>query len=337
MQLNSVTGPVDSAALGRTLFHEHLFLAQPGAEFDPFVPHDRNAMIDDAVRRLTALREEHGIRTLVDPNPIELGRDVTALATVSERSGITILCATGFYHEAEGIPLYWRDATVDQVAALYLREIETGVMDTGIRAGVLKCATGADGVSAQEEKLLTAAARVWHETGVPVVTHTTSARCGDLQQEIFAAQGVDLGCVVIGHCCESTDLDYLRGLLRRGSFIGFDRIGWRQFQSDEVRADTLAALIGEGWGGSILLSQDRFTSIRWQTGRTPTPEQLARQAAKRAEGVSPPSYAYLTTGFFDMMVARGVPRSVLDRMLVDNTRRFLDGSGPTPRPVQSAQ
>lgn len=34
MKIQTVLGPIDSQALGRTLFHEHLFLMFPGAEFD---------------------------------------------------------------------------------------------------------------------------------------------------------------------------------------------------------------------------------------------------------------------------------------------------------------
>jgi phosphotriesterase-related protein len=35
MQVQTVTGLIGLDQLGRTLMHEHLFIAFPGAEFDP--------------------------------------------------------------------------------------------------------------------------------------------------------------------------------------------------------------------------------------------------------------------------------------------------------------
>lgn len=337
MKINSVTGPVDTRSIGRTLFHEHVFLVQPGSELDPDLRRDQGAMIDDGVRRLGELRETQGVRTLVDPTPIELGRNVSALAEVSRRSGVTIVSSTGFYHEPMGIPAYWRDATLDQIVRLYRHDIVEGVMDSKIRCGVLKCATGEGEITAQERKMLTAASLVHRETGVPIITHTTAATCGDLQLDIFEENGVDPGRVVVGHCCESTDLAYLRGLVERGAFIGFDRIGWEHLQSDEIRADNLATLIREGWGGSILLSQDRFTAMAWQTGRPMTRERSEREADRRRRGEHPPPYTYLLTGFARLMSARGVDMATLAGMIEENPRRFLSGEGPARRGGSPAQ
>jgi hypothetical protein len=50
--VNTVTGPVPVGALGRTLMHEHLFIAFHGAEYDPLAVFDRPAFIAEAVRRL---------------------------------------------------------------------------------------------------------------------------------------------------------------------------------------------------------------------------------------------------------------------------------------------
>ncbi|MES2999752.1 MAG: phosphotriesterase-related protein, partial [Pseudomonadota bacterium] len=73
--VQSVLGPIDIGAIGRTLIHEHIFIALPGAEFDPTASVDRPAIIEDAIRRLRQLREEFGVETFVDPCPIEMGRD----------------------------------------------------------------------------------------------------------------------------------------------------------------------------------------------------------------------------------------------------------------------
>ena len=97
--VNTVTGPIPVSALGRTLMHEHLFIAFHGAEYDPLATFDRAAFIAEAVRRLVELREAHGVRSFVDPCPIELGRDVGMMREISEKSGVHVVCTTGFYFE----------------------------------------------------------------------------------------------------------------------------------------------------------------------------------------------------------------------------------------------
>ncbi len=52
MMVQTVTGPIPLERLGRTLMHEHLFIAFPGAEFDPTGNSTAPAFIEEAVRRL---------------------------------------------------------------------------------------------------------------------------------------------------------------------------------------------------------------------------------------------------------------------------------------------
>ena len=64
MHVQTVLGPIGLDQLGRTLMHEHLFIAFPAAEFDPTGTHDRAAFI--AIRRpkrLTQLRVDHGVKS----------------------------------------------------------------------------------------------------------------------------------------------------------------------------------------------------------------------------------------------------------------------------------
>ena len=107
MAVMSVTGPIAAAELGATLVHEHIIVGMPGQELDPTQAPDRREIVAMAVDKLQELKA-HGVSTIVDPCPIELGRDPELYADVSERSGVNIVFATGFYYEGSGIPLYWR-------------------------------------------------------------------------------------------------------------------------------------------------------------------------------------------------------------------------------------
>ena len=78
----------------------------------------------------------------------------------------------------------------EDIAATYIKELTEGIGDTGIKAGVIKVATGAPEISDYERKLLTAAGQAAAEVGCPILTHTDDARCGPEQLDILTAQGV---------------------------------------------------------------------------------------------------------------------------------------------------
>src|SRR5580698_9085325 len=140
--VNTVTGPLNSAELGRTLIHEHVLIGFPGWFMDarqpPFKRDDAMARVVDAFQELHG----HGVRTVIDPCPMDLGRDVEFCAEVSQKTGINLICATGVYVEAMGIPWTVKQLPVDAIAEGFIKEIEDGVAATGIRCGVIKIATG---------------------------------------------------------------------------------------------------------------------------------------------------------------------------------------------------
>jgi phosphotriesterase-related protein len=331
MNVQTVTGPIPVDALGRTLMHEHLFIAFPGAEFDPLAVFDRAAFVAEAVRRLRQLREEHGVRSFVDPCPIELGRDAAMMAEIAEKSEMNVVCTTGFYFEEMGLPPYWRVRTVDEIAALYIREITHGIGTTGVKAGAIKVATGAPVVTEFEKKFLAAACLAQRATGVPIITHTQDGWGGPEQQALFAEGGVDAHRCLIGHCCGNADPAYHRRVVDGGSYIGFDRIGILRLQPDEVRADNLAALVRSGHKAQIMMSQDRHCGWLGRFARQVPAEEQARIDALRAAGNWPPPYTYLFTDFLPMLHARGVNQAEIASMLEDNPRRFFAGEAlPLP-------
>lgn len=323
--VNTVTGAIPVSALGRTLMHEHLFIAFGGVEFDPLARFDRPAFIAEAVKRLIELREVHGVRSFVDPCPIELGRDPAMMKEISEKSGVHVVCTTGFYFEALGLPPYWRARTVDEIAELYIREITQGIGDTGIKAGAIKVATGAPEISDFEKHFLAAACIAQKATGVPIITHTQDGVGGPEQQKLFADGGVGAHRCLIGHCCGNADPAYHRRVVDGGSYIGFDRIGILRLQPDEVRADNLATLVRDGFTRQIMMSQDRHCGWRGKPQRPLSAAEQANIDRLAAAGKWPPPYSYMFTDFLPMLHERGVNQGDIAVMLDENPRRFFAG------------
>lgn len=323
--VQTVLGPVDPADLGPTLVHEHISFSYPGDHFDPRSTWDRARCIETAVRRMEGLRE-HGIRTVVDPTPMEMGRDPELIAEVSQRSGVNIVCATGFYHDhgAIGIPYYWRVRSAEEIAELYLHEINEGILGTGIRPGVIKMATGQPPTEL-DEKVVHAAAMAAAAANITVITHCENATFGDRQQDILAEHGVDLRRVVIGHQGQASDTAQHVAIAERGSMVGFDRIGLEILVPDDTQADFIAALVQEGHADHIVLSQDHMCCLRSARFPYPIPpgmEELEKVALHQMVGRE---HTYLMTEFLPRLRERGVDDKLIDRFLVDNPRRLFGG------------
>ena len=140
---------------------------------------------------------------------------------------------------------------------MFIRDIEQGIADTGIKAAILKCATDEPGVTPGVERVLRAVAQAHRHTGVPISTHThAGTRRGLEQQRIFAEEGVDLSRVVIGHSGDTTDVDYLEELIGNGSYIGMDRFGVDVYLPFEDRVDTVARMCERGHAEKMVLSHD---------------------------------------------------------------------------------
>ncbi|HEV2652766.1 MAG TPA: hypothetical protein VGU69_16020 [Rhizomicrobium sp.] len=323
--VQTVLGAIKIEDLGRTLVHEHLIASFPGVEFDAFHPFDRAAFVKKAVQRLRALKD-HGVRSFVDPCPIELGRDVELFAEVSEKSEIHIICTTGFYFEAWGLPVYWRMRTAEEIAELYIREIEKGCGQTRIRAGAIKCATDAK-ATPLEEKFLAAACIAQRATGVPIITHTQDGLGGPEQQRLFRSGGVEAHRCLIGHCCGNPDPAYHRQIVEGGTYIGFDRVGKLQFQSDDLRADNLVRLVRAGFGAQVLVSQDAYCEMlgRYHPVRQLPAAEIERVMEEKRLGLWPQPYTYLFDSFVPRLRARGLAEAEISQILDDNPRRFLAG------------
>lgn len=323
MQVMSVNGPIAAGDLGRTLVHEHIIIGMPGQELDPTRAPDRREIVAMAVDKLQELKA-HGVTTFVDPCPIELGRDPELYAEVSDRSGVRIVFATGFYYEASGIPLYWRARDKQEIAELYLHELENGVGTTGFRPGIIKAATGME-VTPLERTVLSAAAMAQRHANCAIITHTEHSRHGDVQQAIFAEHGADLGRVLIGHQDEQADIAPIRALAERGSFVGIDRIGWEVLAPDERRADHVAGLVKSGFTRHVCLSQDSMCTMA--SPRIPFPLRPGAKLTPAQFLASTKPLSHIVTVFADQLRQRGVSDADLDVMLRDNPRRLLTGAG----------
>src|SRR5579859_5025197 len=312
--VNSVLGPLDCAQLGFTLTHEHVFTASAGVQQTyPELFGDFGRLTQQAVLTLKEARDG-GVQTMIEVSTLDLGRDVRFLAEMARRSGVNIIAATGIWRD---IPRSLWVRSPDEVAALFVREIEQGIEGSGIKAGIIKVANDAEGVTREGEIILRAAARAAKQTGVRVSTHSYApGRVGEQQVAVFEDEGFDLNRVYIGHSNDTTDLEYLHGLLRKGVWLGLDRhqtmapIG----PDAEGRAQTLAALIKAGVGDRLMVSHD------WSVlGVSRTSDPFASRK------YNPDGWLYASRKLFPRLRELGITQAQIDALNIDNPRTFLSG------------
>ena len=326
VSINTVTGVITSDRLGRVLAHEHVLVGWGGWESDTIRPGPARAdVLAVAAERIAEMRD-HGVGTMIDPCPNDLGRDVELMAEIAARNGFQIVCATGLYKEDQGGAPYWKfrasfGGGAESIAELYVRELTDGVGDTGIKAGIIKVATGHGEISGYERTLLEAAAIASKATGAPITTHTESGTCGDEQQAFLVSCGVPAHRIIVGHSCGSADFDYHMRIVRGGSYLGFDRFGLGMLQPDDVRVASMLALLRAGAGARLVVSHDSVWC--WRGEPIPDVGPFADVLA-----------TWTPSHFFERIVpkleAGGATREQIEHMLVQNPRRFFEGDAPAP-------
>jgi phosphotriesterase-related protein len=320
-QVNTVLGPIDGAALGSTLMHEHIFVLSPEVE-KTAEEWDEEAEQTRAVAKLQELKRK-GIDTLVDLTVIGLGRYIPRIKAIAALvPEINIVVATGVYTYNE-VPMFFHfqgPGTVlggsEPMVDMFIREIEVGVAETGVRAGILKCATDSPGVTPGVERVLRAVAQAHRATGVPITTHTPRPPepWGLHQQRIFKEEGVDLSRVVIGHSGGTLNTDYHLELIENGSYLGFDHFGMSGFTLED-RVDAVVRLCDRGLAGRLVLSHDAMCFVDW----FPRSMMAALKDWR---------WTYISDEVLPVMRERGVSDADVETMMVGNPRTILEGGAP---------
>lgn len=294
--------------------HEHVFVVHPEIIENVETDWDEETALVDAARRLDELYAA-GIHTIVDLTVIGLGRSIHRLQRLPVTSGINIVVATGIYDFFD-IPSYFKFRKSEVLVDYFVREIEDGIGDTGVRAGILKCATDEAGVTPGVEKILRAVAQAHVHTGAPISTHTHAATHRGLDQlKIFAEEGVDPTRVVIGHSGDTTDLDYLIAIADSGAYLGMDRFGIDIFLGFDDRVVTVARLCALGRTDQVVLSHDASCYIDYFHGGSP-PRALPNW-----------HYLHITRDVIPALKSKGVTDEQITQMLVVNPRRVLSRAG----------
>lgn len=305
-----MTGPIPIDELGATLIHEHMRTRSEAVAVQ--FPHlyDEEEEFQLAKEQVLGAKS-FGIKTIFDPTVMGLDRDVLLMKRISKETDVNIIAATGIYTFNE-LPTRFSVNSIDFLAEQFIRDAEIGIQQTAIKAGFLKCATDVQGVTPGVEKVLRAVARAHLQTGLPIMTHSHPATETGLRQvEIFEEEQVDLSRVLIGHCGDTDNIDYIERVLSYGVFIGMDRYGISKVLPTEKRNNTVKALIDKGYVNRMFLSQDYCCTTDMYK-----PTHLQKKASPDW------SITYLMKTVLPMLQQQGISQEQIFQMMNDNVKHW---------------
>ncbi|EGD55722.1 phosphotriesterase family protein [Gordonia neofelifaecis] len=319
--VETVKGQVDVNDLGQVLMHEHVFTI--GSEIrdnypDYPDPWDEDHRVADAVAKLNEVATR-GVRTIVDPTVIGLGRYIPRIQRINERADINIVVATGIYtYHDEPVQFHFTgpgkvfDTEVDPMTDLFIGDIRNGIAHTGVKAGLLKCAIDEAGLTPGVERVMRAVAQAHVETGTPITVHThVGIEAGLVAARVFAEEGCDMSKVVLGHSGDTTDLDYLKRLADTGAILGMDRFGIDAFSPFEDRVSMVAQMVDAGFVSQLVLSHDASCYSDF------FPEEARKAALPNWH------YTHIHDDVLPALRERGVTDEQITTMLVDNPRAYF--------------
>jgi phosphotriesterase-related protein len=318
--IESLNGPLDTADLGTVLMHEHVFnltaeiqIAHPGFNgWDPEVEVPKaQGMLRDA--------KAAGIDTIVELSPIGLGRSLDLIRRACEGTGLNVVLATGLY-TYDVLPRPWHfsgpgtlldgDEPLDALMRADLRE---GIEGSGVKPGILKCAIDAAGLTEHVERVVRSVCRIHKETDAPVCIHTHPETERGLDAlRVLDEEGVDPKRVMLAHCGDSTDLDYLERIAASGVLMGMDRFGLDILLPFEDRVNTVVAMCERGHADKMILSQDANCFSDW------FPPGMEAQVTPNWH------FLHVVQDVVPALLERGVTQEQVDLMLRGNPRAFFE-------------
>ena len=310
-QVETVSGPIEASELGLTLAHEHLRTTSEAVReqyphlYDPEA--EREAAITE-VRRAMG----NGVKTIVDPACMDLGRDVAFARDVAGETGVQLVMCTGIYgSHYTFLPQHFANRDPYYLVEAFVHDIEVGIQGTEVKAAFLKCAVDEPGITEHVEKVLRAVAHTSLRTGRPIMAHShPGTRRGLEIMDVFDEEGVDPARVQVAHTGDTDDLDYIEELLGRGPYIGMDRYGLDIILPTEQRNATVIELCERGYDERMTISQDAVAVFDW------FPEEMRSL-------VPDWHMSFLWEGVLPALREGGVSDARIETMLVENPARWL--------------
>jgi len=299
--IQTVRGRIKPNQLGMTLIHEHIMVDFIGAD-----KVDKNRYNSDEVFEvmLPYLKEirELGVTGFAECTPMFIGRDPVLLKKLSESADMHILTNTGMYKEPY-LPKYAFEKTAEELAQMWIKEIEQGIEDTQIKAGFIKIAVNPGSLIPIQQKIVHAAAITSKATGATIASHTGHGVAVMETLDILKSENVPLDKFIFVHAGGEGDTKYHLSVAEQGAYVEYDNIS----EGEANRCvQLIKMMLDKGHEDRLLLSQD----AGWYNVGQP-------------KGGSIRGFAYLIRDFVPLMEQSGIDKKTIDKILISNSAKAL--------------
>ena len=352
MAIHTVLGEVDASAIGYCSMHEHLYgdfwtnYYKNIGELDPscllpltletygMVRRNPGALRDNLILTDEAVTIQELIRyrlaegsLIVDATCGGSSPDVNALFRISKASGIHVVAPTGFYI-ADTLSDEQRNMRVQEMTDLWIGDIEEGIGDTDIRAGIIGELGAIGEMDVFEKKILESGARAQKATGAAILLHTacpstlydspykrTWRERTHMVLDYLENFGADLSRVVVGHpdVSELNSVEDQMDILRRGIILEYDNFGQEHpydrentyAPTDWQRVNNIFRFVEEGYSRQIVIASDVW--------------QKAQYAAYGGWG-----FDHIITNILPMLRRNGMEEDTIRQIMVETPCALLD-------------
>jgi len=299
--IQTVRGRIKPSQLGMTLIHEHILVDFIGADK---VSKDRYNPDEVFEVMLPYLKEikDLGVTGFAECTPMFIGRDAELMARFAQALDMHILTNTGMYKEPY-LPKYAFEKTEDELAQMWINEINQGIEGTQIKAGFIKIAVNPGSLIPIQQKIVRSAARTSKATGATIACHTGHGVAVLETLDILKSEGLPLEKFIFVHAGSESDFNYHVKVAEQGAWVEYDGISPGEANR---YIQLIEAMLDKGYGDRLLLSQD----AGWYNVGDP-------------RGGNIRSFAYIVRDFIPLMEKSGIDKKTIDKLFIENPAKAL--------------
>ena len=301
-KIRTLLGDINPEDLGFTMAHEHI-LDDP--RVGGYMDLDHVLNDEDKAEEMLLIYKHAGGQSIAEASTKHWGRNTLGMTKISMKTGINIICCTGYLCESQVNMDEWiGDKSIDDLVDEMVKEVNEGMDNTPYKAGWIKAGTSYNYISRREEMVLRAAARASIITGAPVHTHTSTGTMGLEQIEIMKEEKLDLNHLCIAHVSRNPDYWYHKKMLQQGVYLIYDGPGKAKYYTDETLIELLRKLVKDGYENRIMLSND-----------------MGKKTHHTVYGYGP-GLLYIKDKFLPRMLEEGFKEETLHKFMYENPAHF---------------
>jgi len=301
--VRTVLGDIASDQVGVTYMHEHLIIDSEIVARD--FPHIHLPSESEAIEEV-GLCKSHGVQTMVDCMPTGSGRSAIKLAAISRATGMNIVATAGLHTERYYLPTDDLETmNAQDLAQVFVRDIEVGMEGTEHKAGQLKVVTSGHVITDRDRRLFEAAAIAHQITGAPILSHCEHGKGALGQIELLLQFNIPIHKVTLSHTDKENDFGYHKEILSSGINVEYDQSLRQCDLAAPPSALLMKAMVEEGFIDQIMLGTDGARRSLWSSlGGTP-------------------GLAWLYSGWSKKLREIGFTQAQLDTIFIDNPAKAL--------------